>query len=97
MNDRHEPPVNGRPGRRAPNGSSRQNAAGRTFESVPRLLLRREEAAACLGMSVDSFEAYVQPFIKVVLCGRLVQVPAAELVRWISENAHYVVSEGRAA
>jgi hypothetical protein len=35
---------------------------------VERLPYTREEAATALGMSVDTFERRVQPFIKVVPC-----------------------------
>jgi hypothetical protein len=49
---------------------------------VQRYALRREEAAASLGMSVDTFERRVQPFVKVVACGQLVIVPPAEIERW---------------
>lgn len=53
---------------------------------VSRLLLSRAEAAECLAMSVDHFERYVQPFIRVVRSGRLVLVPVASLERWIREH-----------
>jgi len=52
-----------------------------------RILYTREEAATALGMSVDTFERRVQPFIRVVPCGALVQVPPDELRRWARENA----------
>jgi len=38
-------------------------------------------------MSIDTFERKVQPFIRVVPCGTLVQVPPEELRRWVRENA----------
>ena len=38
-------------------------------------------------MSVDKFERRVQPFIRVVPCGALVQVPPDELRRWARDNA----------
>ena len=56
----------------------------RPVERVPRLLLTRQEASASLGMSVDTFERGVQPFIKVVPCGQLVLVPGLELERWVA-------------
>ncbi len=59
----------------------------RAVEPVQRILYTREEAAAALGMSIDTFERKVQPFIRVVPCGALVQVPPEELRRWVRENA----------
>jgi hypothetical protein len=55
---------------------------------VPRLALTREEAAAALGMSLDSFERYVQPTMRLVRLGRMRLVPVRELERWLDENAH---------
>jgi hypothetical protein len=61
--------------------------AQRPVAAVERILYTREEAATALGMSVDTFERRVQPFIRVVPCGALVQVPPDELRRWARENA----------
>jgi hypothetical protein len=54
---------------------------------VPRLALSREEAAAALGMSLDSFERHVQPTLRLVRLGRMRLVPVGELRRWLDENA----------
>lgn len=55
---------------------------------VPRVAVTREEAASALGMgSVDSFERYVQPHVRIIRRGRLRLVPVAELERWALENA----------
>lgn len=51
-----------------------------------RLLLRRKEAAECLGMSLDHFEKYVQPHLALVPSGRLKLVPWLELQRWVDER-----------
>jgi hypothetical protein len=59
----------------------------RPVKPVERILYTREEAAAALGMSIDTFERKVQPFIRVVPCGALVLVPPEELRRWVRENA----------
>jgi hypothetical protein len=69
-----------------------------SFASAPTLggappLLTRQEAAASLGMSVDTFERRVQPFIKVVPCGQLVLVPPPEIERWIKADARYLVDQ----
>ena len=60
---------------------------------VARLALTRQEAASTLGISIDSFERYVQPFVKVVPCGQLVLVPIAELERWVRERARLLVAD----
>jgi hypothetical protein len=54
---------------------------------IPRLALTREEAAAALGMSLDSFERHVQPTLRLVRLGRMRLVPVREIERWLSENA----------
>jgi excisionase family DNA binding protein len=64
---------------------------GRPLSSIPRYSLTRKEAAAALGVSVDTFERRVQPFIRVVTCGQLILVPPDELERWVRENARFLV------
>jgi hypothetical protein len=54
---------------------------------VPRLALTRTEAAASLGISLDSFERHVQPSLRMIHRGRLVLVPVAELWRWTDAEA----------
>src|SRR5438309_1742690 len=49
--------------------------------------VQRKEAAAAVGMGVDSFDRYVRPFIRVVYQGDLKLWPVAELERWVQENA----------
>ena len=65
----------------------------RPIAAVERILYTRDEAATALGMSVDTFERRVQPFIKVVPCGTLVQVPPEELRRWVREHARVTLRE----
>jgi excisionase family DNA binding protein len=61
---------------------------GTPLAPVPRVTLTREEAAAAMGVSLDSFERYVQPSIRLIrLSGRLVLVPVSELQRWASAAA----------
>lgn len=55
--------------------------------SVPRLAYTRSEAAAALGISVDSFERYIQPELRIVRHGKLRMVPALELERWLEQHA----------
>ena len=54
---------------------------------IPRLALTREEAAAAIGMSIDSFERHVQPTLRLVRLGRMRLVPIGELERWLTDNA----------
>lgn len=56
---------------------------------VPRLALTREEAAAAAGMSIQTFERYVQPTIRLVRLGRKRLVPVAELERWVDAHADH--------
>jgi hypothetical protein len=63
------------------------DAGGVVTAPVPRVALMREEAAASLGISLDSFERHVQPDIRMIRCGRLRLVPVAELARWAYEQA----------
>jgi uncharacterized glyoxalase superfamily metalloenzyme YdcJ len=53
----------------------------------PRLALTKREAAASLGISVDSFERYVQSDLRVVRRGSLRLFPVGELERWLEMNA----------
>lgn len=63
-------------------GSDHMVLKGEQGES-PRLLMRRREAADCLGMSLDSFEKHVQPHLRLVRRGQLVRVPVSEVRRWV--------------
>ena len=54
---------------------------------VEPVLVTRQEAARLLAMSLDHFERYVQPDLRLVRPGRLVLVPVAELHRWADEQA----------
>ena len=46
--------------------------------NVPRVALTRLEAAAALGMSLDSFERHVQPELKLVRRGKLRLIPVVD-------------------
>jgi hypothetical protein len=54
---------------------------------VPRIALDRQEAAESIGMSLTSFETYVQPHVKLIRKGSKRLIPVSELERWVSENA----------
>ncbi len=58
---------------------------------VPPVALTRAEAANCLGMSIDSFERYVQPEIRLIRRGRMRLIPLRELERWSEENASFTL------
>jgi hypothetical protein len=60
-----------------------------------RLALTRAEAAKAIGMSIDSFERYVQPELKIVRVGRMRLIQVRELERWLQENAARVLEEPR--
>ena len=51
-----------------------------------RVLLTKREAAASMGMSVRSFERHVQPHVRVVTLGQLIQVRPAELERFVKDR-----------
>ena len=58
------------------------------MQPVPRYTLTRREAAASLGVSLNHFERWVQPELKVVISGQLVLIPVVELERWVQRHAH---------
>lgn len=64
---------------------------GVTTGPIPRVALTREEAAASLGMSLDSFERHVQGSVRMIRRGRMRLVPVAELERWADEQAERVL------
>lgn len=64
--------------------------------TVPRLALTRAEAAASLGMSLDSFERHVQPELRLVRRGSLRLVAVGELQGWLDSNAERVLGSAAA-
>src|SRR5215216_3229803 len=76
--------------------------AGRCVMTAVSLVLEpiavnRQDAAAALGMSLDSFERNVQPHVRIIRRGRLRLVPVAELRRWADANAERLLDDGREA
>ena len=59
----------------------------RASAAVPRIALTRAEASRALGISMDSFERYVQPEVRVIRRGRMRLIPLRDLERWADENA----------
>jgi hypothetical protein len=60
---------------------------------IPRLALTREEAAAALGMSINSFERHVQPELRLVRRGKLRLIPVREIERWLDENSNLILEQ----
>ncbi len=59
------------------------------------ILVSRREAAERLGMSLRSFERFVQPEIKLVRQGRMVLVPARELEKWAERHSALTLEANR--
>ena len=62
-------------------------------QHIPRVALRREEAAAAIGVSVDYFRDHVQAEIRLIRRGRLILVPLRELEKWVERNAAVTLRE----
>jgi hypothetical protein len=56
-----------------------------------RLALTRTKPAEALGISVDSFEGYVQPELRLIRRGRLRLIAVKELERWLETNGARVL------
>jgi len=54
--------------------------------AVPALALRRAEAAAALGVSLETFDAHVRPHLAAVQLGTVTVYPAAELQRFLADT-----------
>jgi hypothetical protein len=63
----------------------------RPVQPVPRYTLTRREAAASLGISLNHFERWVQPELRLVPSGQLLLVPMVELERWVQRHARLLV------
>jgi hypothetical protein len=64
----------------------------RPVQPVPRYTLRRKEAAASPGVSLNHFERRMQPALKIAGGGELVLVPVAELGRWAQRHARQLAA-----
>lgn len=56
------------------------------------LALSKPDAAAALGMSIDSFERYVMADVRCVRRGRLRLYPVDELRTWLDANAERLLT-----
>ena len=52
---------------------------------IPALALRRAEAAASLGISVETFDSQVRPFVAAKRIGGVVVYPTAALERFLAD------------
>ena len=64
--------------------------------AVRPIALPKPQAAAALGMSVDSFERYVMADVRCVRRGRMRLFPVAELERWANDNAERLLGSDAA-
>lgn len=57
------------------------------------LALRRDEAAAVVGMSVESFDLHVRPNVPAVRAGAVTVYPVGGLAAWLDRNASIVADD----
>jgi hypothetical protein len=67
--------------------------SAKRLRGAPRLALTRQEAAAALGMSINSFERHVQPELRLVRRGKLRLIPVREIERWLEENSDLTLEQ----
>jgi hypothetical protein len=103
--DREEPPprraggchARRRGGNRGEEGRISRPSPGsesaKRLRQAPRLALTRQEAAAALGMSINSFERYVQPELRLVRREKLRLIPVREIERWLEENSDVMLEQ----
>lgn len=60
--------------------------------AIEPLAVSKPDAAAVMGMSVDSFERYVMADVRCVRRGRMRLYPVDELRRWLAENAERLLT-----
>ncbi len=56
---------------------------------MPTLALNVEQAAASLGVGVNTFRRHVLPHVGSVKVGQVRIVPVVELERWLCLNGHF--------
>ncbi len=67
--------------------------SGRALIALTPIALPKPDAAAALGMSVDSFERYVMADVRCIRRGRLRLFPVEELSKWANDNAEHLLTE----
>jgi hypothetical protein len=65
--------------------------------AVPALALRRAEAAAALGLSVETFDAHVRPYVPAVRAGSVTVYEVRGLRDWLTEHASTIADDLRRA
>jgi len=55
--------------------------------TAPRLALQRKDAAAALGVGVDTFDRHIRPELRCVYVGGVRLWPVEELGRWLDRHA----------
>ena len=60
---------------------------------IPRVTLARQEAAAALGISVETYRLNIEPDLRLVRLGRLRLAPVEELQRWVREHSERTLPE----
>ena len=55
--------------------------------TVPALALRRAEAAAAIGVSLETFDAHVRPNLPAAQLGGVTVYPVTELKRYLQDTA----------
>ena len=65
--------------------------------AVPALALRRAEAAAALGVSLETFDAHVRPHGPVNRIGGVQVYPVAGLTAWLETHATSMIDDLRRA
>ena len=78
-------------GRRSSATIGRDRERPEADREVPPIALGPNEAAAALGLSVDSFRRYVVPDVRCIRRGSIRLYPVAELERWADEQAEQLV------
>ena len=80
-----------------PEGARRVKPQPEPIGGTPALALQRKAAAAALGLSVESFDRYVRPCVRVVYVGDIRLWPVAELQAWLSAHAIIPVANNESA
>jgi hypothetical protein len=62
---------------------------------VPALALRRAEAAAALGVSLELFDEHVRPYVPAGRLGSVTVYPVAGLAAWLDGQASAPITELR--
>jgi excisionase family DNA binding protein len=67
----------------------------RPVETVPRVALSVDEAAASLGVSKDYFDEHIRPELRIARRGRRILIGVDELRRWVDRNSARALEERR--